>query len=365
MSDTTQPKTDAAPIAPPLTPQPTHNRLRLVRVLLLLVVPLAALGAGAVVYLKGGRSVDTENAYVKADKVPVSAEISGVVTEVLVQDNQLVQAGQPLFRIDTAAFQVAASRAEARLAQVRQEHAETQASYREKLADIELARSKHAFALREQQRMADLVAKGFISAARFDDAHNNADLAEQQIRALEQGLRRIAAALGGGPETRAEKLPSYQGAMAEMAQARLNLAHAEVRTPTAGTVSRPPKPGQYLNAGTTAMALVVGGNLWIEANFPETDLTHVQAGQRVSIRVDTYPDHRWQGVVDSLSPATGAEFSVIPAQNATGNWVKIAQRVTVRIRIEPAPDAPPLRAGLSAGVEIDTRQRRQLLGFSL
>jgi membrane fusion protein (multidrug efflux system) len=113
------------------------------------------------------------------------------------------------------------------------------------------------------------------------------------------------------------------------------------------------------------MALVAGGNLWIEANFPETDLTHVQVGQRVNIRIDTYPDHRWQGVVDSLSPATGAEFSVIPAQNATGNWVKIAQRVTVRIRIEPAPDAPQLRAGLSAGVEIDTRQRRQLLGFSL
>lgn len=371
MSDNTEPTTEAAPTVPPLPPPPTtspattNNRLKLVRVLLLLVVPLLALGVGAVVYLKGGRSVDTENAYVKADKVPVSAEISGVVTEVLVQDNQRVQAGQALFRIDTAPFQVAASKAEARLAQVRQEHAETQASYREKLADIALARSKHAFALREQQRMADLVAKGFISTARFDDARNNADIAEQQIGALEQGLRRIAAALGGGPEMRAEKLPSYQGAMAEMAQARLNLAHAEVRTPTAGTVSRPPKPGQYLSAGTTAMALVAGGNLWIEANFPETDLTHVQVGQLVNIRIDTYPDHRWQGVVDSLSPATGAEFSVIPAQNATGNWVKIAQRVMVRIRLEPAPDAPQLRAGLSAGVEIDTRQRRQLLGFSL
>jgi len=208
MSDTTNLKTEAAPTAPPPPPPPpsqapastpprAHNRLKLVRVLLLLVVPLLALGVGAVVYLKGGRSVDTENAYVKADKVPVSTEISGVVTEVLVQDNQRVEARQALFRIDTAPFQVAASKAEARLAQVRQEHAETQASYREKLADIALARSKHAFALREQQRMADLVAKGFISTARFDDARNNANIAEQQIGALEQGLRRIAVALGG------------------------------------------------------------------------------------------------------------------------------------------------------------------------
>ena len=362
MSDTT----DAATTAPttPVTPA-RRAHIRPLRVLLLVVLPIAALFAGAAIYLHGGRSVETENAYIKADKVPVSAEIAGVVSEVMVQDNQPVEAGQALFRIDTAPFQVAADRALARLAQVRQEHAEAQATYREKLADISLARSKHAFALREQQRMAELLAKGFISTARFDDAHNNADIAEQQIIALEQSLKRIGAALGGGPEVPAEKLPSYQLAMAEMTQARLNLAHAEVRTPTAGIVSRPPKPGQYLAAGTTAMALVVGGNLWVEANFPETDLTHVQPGQRVVIRVDTYPDRRWQGVVESVSPATGAEFSVIPAQNATGNWVKIAQRVTVRIRIEPAPGAPQLRAGLSAGVEIATGQRRQLLGLSL
>ena len=130
-------------------------------------------------------------------------------------------------------------------------------------------------------------------------------------------------------------------------------------------MSKPPKPGQYITVGSTAMALVVSGNLWIEANFTETDLTHVQPGQPVTIHVDTYPDVHWKGTVESLSPATGAEFAVIPAQNATGNWVKITQRVPVRIRIEDAPGQPQLRAGLSTYVEIDTGHRRRLFGRSL
>jgi membrane fusion protein (multidrug efflux system) len=138
-----------------------------------------------------------------------------------------------------------------------------------------------------------------------------------------------------------------------------------VRASLPGTVSKPPKVGQYITAGSTAMALVVSGNLWIEANFPETDLTYVHPGQPVAIRVDTYPDAAWKGVVESLSPATGAEFSLIPAQNATGNWVKIAQRVPLRIKLDAASGMPQLRAGLSAVVEIDTGHRRRLLGLSL
>ncbi|MBU3740488.1 MAG: HlyD family secretion protein, partial [Rhodoferax sp.] len=216
-----------------------------------------------------------------------------------------------------------------------------------------------------QQRMADLVARQFVSAAKFDEARQAAEVAERQVQALELGLQRIAMALGGSLDASPERLPGYQAAQAELDQAQLNLRHTEVRAPLPGVVSRPPKPGQYLAAGASALALVANGTLWVEANFPETELTHVRPGQRVSVRIDTYSDRRWQGVVESLSPATGAEFSVIPAQNATGNWVKIAQRVPVRIRIEPAADAPPLRAGLSAHVDIETGQRRRLLGLSL
>ncbi len=343
--------------------RPPKRRLK--RLILLVVVPLIAALAVGVVYLKGGRYVETDNAYVKADKVPVSAEVSGTVREVLVDENQSVNAGQPLFRLDPAPFQVAVAKAEAKLAQVRTDLAALKASYREKQAEITLARTKYAFSQKDQRRQADLVAKNFISASKFDDAKQSTDLAEQQISALDQDLKRIAETLGGSVDSPVERHPSYRVALAELEQARLDLARAEVRAPLPGIVSKPPKPGQYVAAGSMALALVVSGNLWAEANFTETDLTYVHPGQPVTIRVDTYPEAAWKGVVESLSPATGAEFSVIPAQNATGNWVKIAQRVPVRIKIEAAPTMPQLRAGLSTIVEIDTGHRRRVLGFSL
>jgi membrane fusion protein (multidrug efflux system) len=335
------------------------------RLILLVVVPLIAALVVGVVYLKGGRYVETDNAYIKADKVPVSAPVSGTVTEVLVDENQSVNAGQPLFRLDPAPFQVAVAKAEAKLAQVRTDLAALKASYREKQAEIALARIKYAFSRKDQRRQADLVVRNFISASRFDDAKQSTDLAEQQISALDLDLKRIAETLGGSVDSPVERHPSYRVALAELEQAKLDLARAEVRAPLPGIVSKPPKPGQYVAAGSIALALVVSGNLWVEANFTETDLTYAHPGQPVTIRVDTYPDAAWKGVVESLSPATGAEFSVIPAQNATGNWVKIAQRVPVRIKIEAAPTMPQLRAGLSTTVEIDTGHRRRVLGFSL
>lgn len=338
---------------------------RVKRFVLLVLVPLIAATAAGVGYLKGGRVVETDNAYVKADKLPVSAEVSGTITEVRVRENQTVKADQPLFRIDPAPFEVAVAKAEAKLAQVRTDLAAMKASYRGKQAEIELARTRHAFALRDQQRQADLVARNFISASRFDDAKQGSDLARQQVGAMEADLKRIAETLGGSVDAPVERHPSYRAALAELKAAKLDLARVDVRASLPGIVSKPPKQGQFVNAGTFVMALVVNGNLWIEANFPETDLTYVHPGQSVAVRVDTYPDAVWSGVVESVSPATGAEFSVIPAQNATGNWVKIAQRVPVRIRLDPVNDAPQLRAGLSAIVEIDTGHRRRLFGLSL
>jgi membrane fusion protein (multidrug efflux system) len=341
------------------------SRRRVKRFVFLELVPAVAAVVAAVVYLHGGRYVETDNAYVKADKVPVSAEVSGTIKEVLVSENQTVVAGQPLFRLDPAPFEVAVAKAEAKLAQVRTDLAALKASYREKQAEITLARTRLAFAQKDQQRQADLAAKNFVSASRLDDAKQNTDLAGQQIAALEQDLARIAESLGGSVDIPFEHHPSYRVALAELAQARLDLSRVEVRASLPGTVSKPPKPGQYLAAGSMATALVVSGNLWIEANFTETDLTYVRPDQPATIHIDTYPDLTWAGVVESLSPATGAEFSVIPAQNATGNWVKIAQRVPVRIRLEAVSGMPELRAGLSALVEIDTGHRRRLLGFSL
>jgi membrane fusion protein (multidrug efflux system) len=296
--------------------------------------------------------------------VLVSTEISGVVKDVLVSENQAVTAGEPLFRLDPAQLLVAVAKAEAKLAQVRIDLAALKASYREKEAEIELAKTRHAFAVKTQERQILLAAKNLISESSFDDSQQNSDLAAQQISALEQDKARIAVTLGGSIDTPVEQHPSYLSAKAELDQARLDLARVEVRASLPGIVSRLPKTGQYITAGDTAMALVVSGNVWIEANFTETDLTYVHPGQPVAITIDTYPDTAWKGVVDSLSPATGAEFSVIPAQNATGNWVKIAQRVAVRIKLDAAPSMPQLRTGLSANVEIDTGHRRQFLGLS-
>jgi membrane fusion protein, multidrug efflux system len=334
------------------------------RLFLLVVIPvIAALGAGYV-YLKGGRYVQTDNAYVKAEKVAISAEVAGRVSEVFVQENQTVTAGQPLFRLDPEPFQVAIAKAEARLAQVRTDFAALKASYRAKQAEITLATTKHTFAKRDQQRQADLVAKNFISAARFEESQQTADLAIQQINALEQDLHRIAETLGGSIDTPVEKYPSYRAALAELNKVKLDLAHTEVRASLPGNVNKPPRLGQFVTAGSIAMALVVSGHLWIEANYTETDLTYVHPGQPVVIRIDTYPGMTWQGTVDSLSPATSAEFSVLPAQNATGTWVKITQRVPVRIAINADASTPQLRAGLSAVVEIDTGHRRRLFGFA-
>lgn len=352
-------QTAAATPAPaaPIPERPSPRRLR--RMLLLVVIPLIAIAAVGANWLRGGRFVETENAYVKADKLPVSAEVGGVIREVLVQENQAVKAGQVLFRIDPAPFQVAVARAEARVLQARTDLAAMKAGYRGKQAEITLAHTRLEFAQRDEKRQADLASKSFISASRFDDSKQSTELASQQITALQQDLKRIAESLGGSIDTPVEQHPAFRSAMAELSQARLDLARTEVRASLPGVVSRVPKPGQHIGAGATAMALVVSGDLWIEANYTETDLTYVHPGQPVTIRVDTFPGTTWKGSVDSLSPATGAEFSVIPAQNASGNWVKITQRVPVRIRIEGGAGLPELRAGLSAKVDIDTGHVRR------
>ncbi len=338
----------------------TARNPRSQRLLLMGVVPLLAVGLGLAAYLHGGRFVETDNAYAKADKVPISADVSGTITEVLTRENDRVDAGQVLFRIDPASFRIAVTRAEARLAQVRTDLAALKASYQEKTSELALARTRHAFAEKDLQRQANLAQKGYLSPARLDESRQATQIAEQEIDAREHDLKRIAENLGGSPDVPVEQHPSYLSAQAELEQTRLDLQRSEVRASLPGSISKVPQPGQYISAGNTAMTLVVDDKLWVEANFPEKDLTYVRTGQPVEVRFDIYPDATWHGEVESLSPATGSEFSVLPAQNATGNWVKVAQRVPVRIHLRPDAQLPPLRAGLSAVVEIDTGHRRSL-----
>lgn len=339
------------------------RRRRALRWTLLVVFPLLAVIAGGAFWLLGGRYVETDNAFVKADKVPVSAEVSGAVIGVFVQENEIVRAGQPLFRLDPAPFRVALSKAEAKLGQVRTDLAATKASYREKQAQIALARTQLEFARKEQARQADLAARNFISASKLDDARKSVEIAQQQLQAQQEDLQRIAATLGGSIDLPIESHPSYRAALAELEQARLDLSRIEVRASMDGTISHLPKPGQFVATGATAASLVADARPWIEANFPEKDLTYVHPGQPVEVHIDTFPDRSWSGVVESLSPATGAEFSILPPQNATGNWVKVAQRVPLRVRIDTPSDAPRLRAGMSATVRVDTGHRRTLFGL--
>lgn len=330
------------------------------RVVLLLVVPVLVVVGVFIIYLKGGRYVETDNAYVKADVIPISAELNGVIAEMAVRENQEVNAGDFLFALDPEPYEVAVQRSKAQLSQVRTELAALQSSYEEKQAEIVMARSNHEFAKRELQRQIDLKGKNFVSESTLDDLQHRVEVSNQQLRVLQLDLQRIAASLGGDATRPLEEHPAYLTALADLRKAKLDLSHVQVFAPTSGIVSKTPKVGQYVRSGNAVMALVANANIWIEANFTETDLTHVRPGQRVAVHIDTYPERRWQGTVDSLSPATGAEFAIIPPQNATGNWVKIAQRVPVRIRVELPDDAPPLRSGLSTVVEIDTQYERHI-----
>jgi len=296
--------------------------------------------------------------------VPALALVLGRVAKVFVEENQQVRAGQPLFELDQESFRVAVAKAEAELAKVRTDLVALQTSYRGQQAEIAVARTRHAYALKEEHRQADLVTRHFTSTANYDDARQLTIQTAQQQVALEEGLKKIEASLSGDVNLPVEQQPAYQEAAAELAKARLDLARTTIYAPANGIVSQLPKPGQYNLVGMTAMMLVETDTPWVEANFTETELTHVQPGQKVDISVDTYPDAHWTGVVESLSPATGSEFSVIPAQNATGNWVKIAQRVAVRIKLDSGADLPTLRAGLSATAEIDTGHQRTLPGLS-
>jgi membrane fusion protein (multidrug efflux system) len=347
-----------------IVPQPAPRKGRL-RIVLLGVVPLLVALVGGALWLAGGRFVGTDNAYVEADKVPISVEVTGTVARVFVKENQAVHAGDPLFELDRAPFEVAAQRAEASLGEARTNLEALRASYREKQVEIGLAKTRHTFALKDQKRQVELAAKDYAPQVTLDAADQNAQLTAQQVSALEQSLSQIGQTLGGGPNVPIEQNPSYRVAAAELAQAKLDLARTLVRAPSDGAVSAAPKPGQRLTAGAMAMVLVASGAPRVEANLTEKDLTYVHPGQAVTIKVDTYPGRTWSGTVESLSPATGAEFSLLPAQNATGNWVKIAQRVPVRIALAPAPDLAKLRAGLSAEVRIDTGHKRHVLGMTL
>ena len=343
----------------------TQTSRRKKRLIFLLAIPCLIILLSLTLYLHGGRYAETDNAYLKADKVAITSELSGRVTQVLVHENEQVKAGDTLVQIDPINYQLAIANAQAALDDVKTNLLALKAQYRSKLAEIAMVESQYEFHQREQKRQQNLEQKKYLSASQYDDAKQKTQIDLLNITTLKNELQQIKASLGGNIDLPIEQHPKYLVYQAELNQAKVNLAHTRIIAPFDGVVTQVTKLGQYMKAGSMAMVLVANKALWIEANFTEKELTHVQQGQPVEISVDLAPDYVWKGQVESLSPATGSEFSVIPAQNGTGNWVKVAQRLAVRIQIKQQPDAPILRAGLSAQVSIDTGYKRHFAGLSL
>ncbi|MFC7050225.1 HlyD family secretion protein [Emcibacter nanhaiensis] len=334
------------------------------RFTLLVVGPVVAILIGGAVYLSGGRFVETENAYVKSDKLMVAAEVSGPVTRVPVRENQQVSKGDILFYIDDRPYRIAFAEKEAGLKRVGDDIAGLKASYRQKQEELELAETNLAYARTVLDRQSELVASRNVSQTSYDAAKHAFDSARVKIRVIESEKAEVLADLAGDPNIAPEQHPRYIAAKAALDRARLDLERTIVRAPFDGIASSTPKVGQQVVGSgalsSPVMTLVDNRDFWIVANFKETDLTNVRPGQTVKIHVDTYPGLEWHGTVESLAQATGSEFSVIPAQNATGNWVKVVQRIPVRIALNSTENDALLRSGMSTSVEIDTGHKRSL-----
>jgi membrane fusion protein (multidrug efflux system) len=314
------------------------------------VVVIAGLG----IYLFSGRYIATENAYIKADKIMVAPEVGGSIISVKVEDNEPVSEGSVLFSIDPTQYLIAQAKAEADLATARSEIEQKKAEYLQKLQDVAQARVEAEYFTKEYDRQLALRANNNVSQAKIDDIKRQRDSARKEVEILKQDTAQIKAALMGNPDIDPEQHPLVRAAAAALDKAQLDLKRTTVVAPADGIVGSAPNVGDYAHASVPVLSLVSSTNAWIEANYKETELTHVQLGQPVEINIDTYPDRHWTGVVQSISPATGSEFSILPAQNTTGNWVKVVQRITVRIAFEDGPKDLVKRAGMSTEVSIDT-----------
>jgi membrane fusion protein, multidrug efflux system len=355
-------------VEPPLQPEadsvaaPKKPRLRR---LMFALLPLALI-VGGYWYVRGGQVVSMDDAYVEADKVGVSTDVPGIVAEVGVTENQHVQAGQILYRLDDLQLRLALARAEAQIGTVRDALNALKANYRDMQSQIEQAQNDINYFNTEYHRQQDLLTAHVASQSTFDTARRSLQNAQQRLASLTEQLGGIAANLDENPTGPVENNPRYLDAVAQRDEAARQLAHTVVKAPFAGIVTNVPSiaPGKYLQASMTAFYLVAANRVWVVANPKETELTYVREGQSATVSVDSYPDVPWNGSVESISPAAAQEFSLLPAQNTSGNWVKVVQRVPVRVRVDLSDrSSPPLRAGMSVEVDVDTEHRRGLPHF--
>jgi membrane fusion protein (multidrug efflux system) len=351
---------EAAPPAVVAKPARSRGSLRLV---LLVVIPLIALVAGGYFYLTSGRYISTDNAYIGAQKVLITPDISGKISNVLVTEGQHVNAGDALIEIDPEPFRIAVTQAEARLAAVRTEYANLKTNFTSLQKRIALARETLELKQRDLDRKNTLVANRTGSQADLDNSMTLLVVAKTALEQLEMQQESIRNQLLGNENLPIEKYPPYAQAAAAVDQAKRDLDHAVLRAPIAGMATQVAsiQLGRYVTAGTPVFSLIDDAHPWVDANPKETDITHLKVGQPVNISVDTFPDRKFRGVVAAVSPGTGAQFAILPPQNASGNWVKVVQRVPMRIEFDAGEDVSNLRSGMSVTVDIDTGRQKTVL----
>lgn len=352
----------------PLLPSSRQRGNTYIRVILLIVVPaIAAIGA-LYWYASTVRYVNTDNAYIKSDIVTVSASTSGRVVKVHVADNQEVKKGEVLFRLDGRQHEIALRQSDAQLNSILNEITSMQANYKQISAEITDAEERLKYLRRQYRRQQELKIQGMSTDSAVEDVQYQVTKAVQTLSGLSQKAARQLAELGGDLNLDPKIHPDYLEALAEKNRAELNIEYTHVVAPVDGTVSRMRlQRGEWVDEGEPVFSLLDRSHVWIEANLKETQLTNVRPGQAVEVEVDAYPDEIFDARVASISGATGSEFLILPPQNATGNWVKVVQRIPVRIEInEPEnPDGPepPLLSGMTVQVSIDTKVEHQTLGF--
>ncbi|MBI5130607.1 MAG: HlyD family secretion protein [Rhodopseudomonas palustris] len=355
------------------TERPTRRLLaglrRYRRLLLLVVLPVVVLTAGVAFYLEGGRYVTTDDAYVGAQKVLITPDVAGKIVSVTVKEGQHVQTGDQLFQIDPVPFRLAVAQAQAKLADAKTTHDNLVANVKIYGQTIELVNAGIDLKQRDVDRKSSLVQSRAGSQLDLDNSATALVTTKAQLQLVMQQRSTALNQLLGDPDLPLEKFPAYMQAKAALDDAQRNLDLSTVRAPMNGTATQVDniQLGRFVAAGTPVFSVIDTTAPWVDANPKESDFTYVTVGQKVTIEVDAFPNHEFTGSVSSLSPGTGAQFAVLPPQNATGNFVKVVQRVPLRIALDPSdPMTQKLKAGMSTTVSIDTRHRRslaKLLGF--
>jgi membrane fusion protein (multidrug efflux system) len=363
------PETPRAPITPVIQGQKrsaaadklrSMRRRDRIRWALFALLPIVLI-VGCYWYVTGGKVMSTDDAYVEADKVGISTDVSGIVQDVAVTDNQHVTAGQVLYRLDPRQFQIALDNAKANMAQTALMIEAMKQDYKRMLSDTAAQQAQVDLDQLNADRNAMLLRSATISQSVYDQTHYTLENDKSKLAAARELAQVQLAKLGGNPDIVTTEHPQYLQAKAQVDEAQRQLDHTVITAPFAGIVTNVPAiaPGKYLAASTTAFFLVDTDHVWVDATPKETELTNVRAGQPATVSVDTYPDSEWHGVVESVSPAAAQEFSMLPAQNTSGNWVKVVQRVPMRVRLDVSDkNLPALRAGMSVEVDVDTGHAR-------